>query len=91
MSNKEGSLVSLPAILEKIRAATIVLSVFAHLPLANAETPSPVTSMAMARHDVSLKDKHRGMCYAHALGPEQGYGSAASAASLCALAAMGVN
>jgi hypothetical protein len=31
------------------------------------------------------------MCYAHAMGPEKGYGSAASATSLRALAGMGVN
>ncbi len=40
--------------------------------------------------DAFAEGKHRGVCYAHAMRPGQGYGSADSEASLRALAAMGV-
>ena len=43
-----------------------------------------------ARRDAFSGGRHRGVCYAHAMGPGQGYGSADSQASLRALAAMGV-
>ena len=53
--------------------------------------PAPVEKpRAAVTRDAFAEGKHRGVCYAHAMRPGQGYGSADSEASLRALAAMGV-
>lgn len=62
--------------------------------LGSAAVPTVLRAPAGARppiaRDAFAEGKHRGICYAHAMRPGRGYGSADSEASLRALAAMGV-
>ncbi len=55
--------------------------------IAAAAAPLPAREW---RRDAFAGGRHRGVCYAHAMRPGQGYGSAASAESLRALGEMGV-
>jgi len=59
--------------------------------LAEATATAPAVQRRPAERDAFAAGRHRGVCFAHSLGGDDGYGSPASAASLAELRKLGVD
>src|SRR5205085_5690661 len=73
------------------RRVGLTVAIAAALACANARSSRDPDAPVPPRVDAFAGGRHRGVCYAHAMRPDLGYGSPASAASLRALRGLGVD